>query len=150
MNVGSEHWLVRGTITTKARIERYKMMRTRKSKVKTEVLLLKKEEIQLQLQNRFEVLSEEGEEDVEDMVSKITNAIQESALDTAGRHREQKNEKLKGETKHMLRRRRELTERGTSRINIEYVEIRKIIRKLLRDDIREYNTMRVKEAVETG
>ena len=29
-------------------------------------------------------------------------------------------------------------------------EIYKTVRKLLRDDIREYNTMRVKEAVETG
>ena len=44
---------------------------------------------------------------MEEMVSKITNAIQESALDTAGRHREQKNEKLEGETKHVLKRRRE-------------------------------------------
>ena len=35
------------------------MMRSRKSKVNIEVLLLKKEEFQLQLQNRFEVLSEE-------------------------------------------------------------------------------------------
>ena len=150
VNVGSDHRLVRGTIKTNTRIERCKMMRTRKSKVNIEVLLLKKEEFQLQLQNRFEVLSEEGEEDVEEMVSKITNAIQESALDTAGRHREQKNEKLKSKTKHMLKRRREMIERGIPRTNIEYAEICKTVRKLLRDDIREYNTMRVKEAVETG
>ena len=68
------------------------MMRTRKFKVNIEVLLVKKEEFQLQLQDRFEVLSEEGQEDVEEMVSKITNALQESALDTAGRHIGQKNE----------------------------------------------------------
>ena len=36
---------------------------------------------------------------MEEMVSKIINAIQERALDTAGRHREQKNEKLKSKTK---------------------------------------------------
>ena len=63
-------------------------MRTRKSKVNIEVLLLK-EEFQLQLQNRFAVPSEEGEEDVEDMVSKITNAIQESALDRAAQRSEE-------------------------------------------------------------
>ena len=62
---------------------------------------IRKEEFQLQLQNRFEVLSNEGENDVEEMVSKITNAIQESALHTAGRHGEQKNEQLKSETKHI-------------------------------------------------
>ena len=150
VNVGSDHQLVRGTIKTSTRIERCKMMRARKSKVNIEVLLLKKEEFQVQLQNRFEVLGEEGEEDVEEMVSKITNAIQESALDTAGRHREQKNENLKSKTKHMLKRRREMIARGIPCTNIEYAEICKTARKLLRDDIREYNTMRVKEAVGTG
>ena len=106
VNVESDHRLVRGTIKTNTRIEKCKMMRTRKSKVNIEVLLLKKEEFQLHLQNLFEVVSEDGEEDVGEMVSKITNAIGESALDTTGRHREQKNEQLKSKTKHMLKRRR--------------------------------------------
>ena len=118
VNVGSDHRLVRGTIKANTRIERNRIMRTGKSKVKIEVLLMKKEEFQLQLQNRFEVLSEAGEEDVEEMVSKITNVIQESALDTAGKHKEQKNEKLKSKTKHMLKRRREMIERGIPRIYI--------------------------------
>ena len=122
-------------------------MRTRKFKVNIEVLLLEKEEFQLQLQNRLAVLSKEGEDDVEEMVSKIINALH---LDTAGRHTEQKNEKLKGKTIHMLKRRREMIERGIPHTNIEYAEICKTVRKLLRDDIREYNTMRVKEAVQTG
>ena len=53
----------------------------------------------MQLQNRFEVLGKEGEKDGEEVVSRITNAIQESALNTAGRHREQKNEKIKSKQK---------------------------------------------------
>ena len=87
---------------------------------------------------------------MEEMDSKITNNIQESALDTTGRHTEQKNEKLKSKTKHMLKRRREMIERGVPRTNIEYAEICKTVRKLLTDDIRECNSMRVKEEVETG
>ena len=52
------------------------MIRSGKPKINTVVLLLKKEEFQLWLQNRFEVLNNEGEEeDVEEMVSKITNTI---------------------------------------------------------------------------
>ena len=47
VNLGSDHRLVRGTIKTNTRLERCKMMRTRKSKVNIEVLLLKKEEFQL-------------------------------------------------------------------------------------------------------
>ena len=87
---------------------------------------------------------------MEEMVSKITNAIQDSALDTAGRHGQQKNEKFESKTKHMLKRRRDIIERGIPSTNIEYAEICKAVRQLLRDDIREYNTMRVKEAVDTG
>ena len=136
VNVGSDHRLVRGTSKTNTRTKRSKMMRTGKSKVNIEVLLLKGEEFQLQFQNRFEVLGEEGEEDVEDMMSKITNVIQQSALDTAGRHREQKNESLTSETKSRLKRRREMIEGGIQRTNIEYVEICKTVRKLLRYDIR--------------
>ena len=87
---------------------------------------------------------------MEEMVSKIKNTRQESALDTAGRHREQKNEKLKSRTKHLLKRRREIIEKGIPCTNTEYGEICKTVRKLLRDDIGEYNTMIVKEAVETA
>ena len=76
VNVGSDHWLVGGTIKTNTRIERSRMIRPGMSKVNIKVLL-PKEEFQLQLQNPFEVLSEEGEKDVEEMVSKITNTIQE-------------------------------------------------------------------------
>ena len=50
VNVESDHRLVRGTIKTNIRIERCKMMRTRKSKVNIEVFLLKKKEFQIQLQ----------------------------------------------------------------------------------------------------
>ena len=86
---------------------------------------------------------------MEDMVSKITKVIQENVIDTTGRHREQ-NENIKSETKQLFKRRREMIERGLPGTNIEYPEIRKTVRKLLRNDIREYNTMGVKEAVETG
>ena len=129
VNAGSDHLLVRGTIETHTRIERSRMMRPGKSKVNIKVLLLKREEFQLQLQNHFELLSE-GEEDVKEMVSKIINAIQESALDTAGRHRKQKNKKLKSKTKHISKRRREMIERGIPHTNIEYAEICKTVRKL--------------------
>ena len=43
-----------------------------------------------------------------------------------------------------------MVEREIPRTNIDYGEICKTVRKLLRDDSREYNTMRVTEAVKTG
>ena len=60
------------------------MTRPGNSKVNIKMILLNKEE--------FQLLSKEGEEDGEWMVRKITNVIQKNALDTAGGHREQKNE----------------------------------------------------------
>ena len=58
VKVGSDQRLVRGAIKTNTRIERRRKMRPGKFKVNIEVLLPKKEDFQLQLQNRFEVLSE--------------------------------------------------------------------------------------------
>ena len=84
---------------------------------------------------------------MEEMVDRITNTIQESALATAGRHREQKNEKLKSKTKTLLKRRREMIDKGTPRTSIEYAEICKTIRKLVRDDIREYIFISYKNCV---
>ena len=49
-----------------------------------------------------------------------------------------------------MKRRREIIEREISQTNNEYADICKIVRNLLRDDIREYSTMRVQESVETG
>ena len=43
-----------------------------------------------------------------------------------------------------------MIERGIPRTHTEYAEICETIRKLVRDVIREYNTVRVKEALETG
>ena len=43
-----------------------------------------------------------------------------------------------------------MIQRSIPLTNIEYAETCKTIRKLLREDVKEYNTNGVKEAVETG
>ena len=43
-----------------------------------------------------------------------------------------------------------MIERGIPRTGIDYAEMGKTVRKLLIDDNIEYNSMKVKEAVETG
>ena len=86
-------------------------MRSEKSRVTVEGVLLKKEEFQSKLQNRFEVLSKEGNEGVEEMVSMISNAIEDSAVDTTGRCRE-KGQKRKDITKTLLKR-KGMIERNT-------------------------------------
>ncbi|XP_046863182.1 uncharacterized protein LOC124456919 [Xenia sp. Carnegie-2017] len=60
-----------------------------------------------------------------------------------------KEEKLKSDTKALLKKRREM-KRVTTREKIEYSELCKTIRKKTRQNLREANTKRIREAVESG
>ena len=125
------------------------MVRSGKPKVNIESLMRKKDEFQLKLQNRFEKLS--SKEDTEDMTEIITEATQECALEIAGKDARSRKEKIKPKTKELLKKRREMADKDqTARENIKYSELCKTIRKKMREDIREHNTMRVKEVIESG
>jgi len=88
---------------------------------------------------------------VEKMAGEITEAIQECALATAGKDAKKGKEKLKPNTKELLKKRREMAGKDQSaREKIEYSELCKTIRKSMREDIREHNTMRIREAIESG
>ena len=71
-------------------------------------------------------------------------------METAGRYRRNKEEKLKPKTKDLMKKRRDMVKQGTVRDRVEYSELCKTIRKMMRDDIREHNTLKIKEAMETG
>ena len=60
VNIGSDHRLIRGNIRINTRMERSKMTRAKKPKLNIGRLLMKKEEFQIKLQNRFELLDSEG------------------------------------------------------------------------------------------
>ena len=88
---------------------------------------------------------------VEKMAGEMTEAIQECALATAGKDAKKGKEKLKPNTKELLKKRREMAGKDQSaREKIEYSELCKTIRKSMREDIREHNTMRIREAIESG
>lgn len=144
VNVGSDHRLVRGTITLNTRLETNKLMRPRKPKVNIVALMQKKEEFQLKLENHFKILSSI---EVKEMSNTITEAIQRCALETAGKNANNKEEKVKLKTKELIKKRREMTAKDQNvRAKIEYSELYKTIRKRTRDD----ETMRVKKAIESG
>ncbi|MEE4247402.1 MAG: reverse transcriptase domain-containing protein [Kangiellaceae bacterium] len=149
VNVGSDHRMVRGKIRLNTRLERKRMVQSGKPKIDINALMGKKEEFQLKLQNRFEALK--VDEDAEDAAQTLTSTIEECARETAGKETKIRAEKLKSNTKKLLKKRREMTGKDqNAREKIEYIELCKTIRKKMREDIREYNTMRVKEAIENG
>ena len=82
--------MVHSTTRFDTRLERSRMVKSGRPQINLEVLMSKTEEFQLKLQNRFEVL--ETERDVEEMAGNITEAIQECALETAGKHTKHRQE----------------------------------------------------------
>ena len=91
------------------------------------------------------------EDSVEEIALNITKAIKECAMETAGKEERRREEKLKQETKELLKERRAMAKKDLNdQVKREYNKLCQTIRKRLREDLREHNTMRVKEASESG
>uniref|UniRef100_A0A3P9KP93 Endonuclease/exonuclease/phosphatase domain-containing protein n=1 Tax=Oryzias latipes TaxID=8090 RepID=A0A3P9KP93_ORYLA len=149
VNIGSDHRMVRSKIKMNTRLERMKMMRPKGVKVNINTLKQKENEFQLKLQNRFEALQEE--ESLEEMALNITKTIKDCAMETAGKEERRGEEKLKQETKELLKERRAMAKKDLNdQDRREYNKLCQTIRKRLREDLREHNTRRVKEAIESG
>ena len=136
VNIASDH------------MERSRMMRSPVPKINIEALPQRLEEFQIKLRNRFAILGNDFE-DTEESAKQPSNAIHECSEKVAGKVKNRKEEKFKPETKAMLKKCRKMI-RKTTRDNIEYTELCKIIRKTMRKDLREANTKRVKDPIETS
>ena len=148
VNIGSDHRMVRSTIKMNVKLERQKMMRAKTIKVNIEALMQKENEFQLNLQNQFEMLS--NKEEIDEMVQSFTETIKKCALKVAGKQGKNHDEKLKPETKELLKERRKMSSRDlNTREKVEYSELCKTIRKKMRADLREHNTMKIKIAIES-
>ena len=148
VNIGSDQRMVRSKIKMNARLERMKMIRPKGVKVNINSLKQKENEFQLKLQNRFEALQEE--DSVEEMALNITKTIKECAMETAGKEERRREEKLKQETKELLKERRAMAKKDLNdQERREYNKLCQTILKRLREDLRQHNTMRVKEAIES-
>ena len=148
VNIGSDHRMIRSKIKMNTRLERMKMMRPKGAKVNINALKQTETEFQLKLQNCFKTLQEDS---VEEMALSITNIIKDCAMETAGRDERHQEEKLKPETKELLKERREMAKKDLNgQERREYNELCKTNRKRMREDLREHNTLRVKKAIESG
>lgn len=145
VGIGSDHRLVRSTIRLDTNLERSKMIKKSLAKVDLAKLTTKKAEFQIELRNKFEGLEIE---DIDEGTTKVTEVLHGCALSVAGKAVKQKDQKLKKTTKKLLEKRRNMVNNGQAKDNIEYAELCKTIRKSVREDIRDYNTKAVEEAVE--
>ena len=148
VNIESDHKMICSTIRLNTRMERSRMMRSSAPKINIEALLQRSGEFQIELRNCFIILGNDIG-DTEESAKQLSNAIHECSEKVAGKVKNRKEEKLKPETKAMLKKCREM-KRKTIRDKIEYTELRKIVRKNMRKDLREANAKRAKDAIETG
>ena len=80
----------------------------------------------------------------------MTEMIQQSVMSIAKQTKKEKKPKISSPTRALMKKRREMIENNTSRDHIEYVEIRKTIKKKAREDIRKHNLDEIRETIETS
>ncbi|KAI8522202.1 hypothetical protein Bbelb_019560 [Branchiostoma belcheri] len=145
-NTGSDHRMVRGSMTINTKLERAKLTKPRKpDEIK---LKANTAQFQLQLSNRFEALTTSEDIDIE--CSNITSIIMETALKTGGQKKCNRPNKLSEETKQLREKRRQMKRDGTNAQNREYTEICKTIRKKMAEEITAYNEKEQQEALKAS
>lgn len=78
-------------------------------------------------------------EDLDTCNNNITATIMESAVETAGRNKPPRQEKLSRVTRQLREKRRQMKRSGTDVQHIEYTEICKAIRQRMKEEINRYN-----------
>ncbi|XP_072016969.1 uncharacterized protein [Amphiura filiformis] len=150
VNTGSDHRMLLCKMKIDTRLERQKLLRPKHRKADLENLKTKKEEFQLELKNRFQALQEKEDTDLDNWNDQLLDIIEESALQVAGKARKEKESKISDSTKQLLEKRRYMKRDGIGIQNIEYSETCKTIRKKMREDIRKFNTRKIKETIENN
>lgn len=146
VNAGSDHRLIRSKIKFQHNIERSKLTCKARKSINLPRLREMKQIFQLELSNRFQVLST-SEADIERSYQDLAKTIIETAQKVAGPQKKSTADKISDGTRKMLVERREMKRHSTIRDKIRYVELCKNIRKRMRDEIRQYNTKIVEQAL---
>jgi endonuclease/exonuclease/phosphatase family metal-dependent hydrolase len=142
VDVGSDHRMVRSKISFPLKLERKKLTASGHKNINLDKLNEMKQEFQLQLRNKFQILNDEV-----DTYQDFTKAITEAAYEVAGTKKRSKVDKISQETRAMLEQRRLAKTKLTNHGKVEYVELCKTIRKRMREEIRRYNVNMVEKAI---
>jgi len=150
VNTGSDHRLVRCRISFNTRLERFKLVRSKRQRINVEALRINKQEFQIELRNRFETLQIEDCE-VKTHSEKIMDTLFKVSKKIIGDiNRPWKQSKLSEETKALLKKRREMKRELQNHGIIEYTELCKTIRKRMREELRNHNTNFIRKTIEQG
>ena len=92
-NTGSDHRMIRGSMTINTRLERARLIK-RPNKANAVALSAKAAEFQLLLTNKFDALNSAPADDTITYCDSITSSITEAALNTAGKDKARRPDKL--------------------------------------------------------
>jgi endonuclease/exonuclease/phosphatase family metal-dependent hydrolase len=150
VHTGSDHRLVRCRILFNTRLERIKLVRSKRQRINIEALRINKQEYEIELKNRFETLELEDCEVnthnkiIMDILFNVSKKI------TGDISRPEKPSKLSEETKALLRKRREMKKEMQNHGIVEYTKLCKTIRKKMREELRNHNTNIIRKTIEQG
>ena len=131
-NTGSDHRLLRASVTINTKFDRSKMVKGNK-KPDYSNLHAKSSEFQLKLTNKFALL--DSNDDLDIYQENIANTILQTAFEIAGTAKETKPEKLTAETKQLQEKRRKMKRDGCNLRSIAYSEVCKAIRHRMAHEI---------------
>ena len=121
-------------MTINTRLERARLIK-RPNKANAVALSAKTAEFQLLLTNKFEALNSAPSDDIETYCDSITSSITEAALNTAGKDKARRPDKLSLVTQQLREKRMQMTRNGIDVQHIEYTVNCKAIRSQMSEDI---------------
>ena len=142
-----------GKMKINTRLERQKLLKPKQSSINLEKLKEKRTEFQLELKNRFQLLTdkctdEEGNRSLETWTDLLVEKTQETAIKIAGKKPKTCENKISESTRKLMEKRRNMKAEGIGIQNVEYVETCKTVRKKLREYIRSYKATMIKSTIE--
>ena len=146
-NTGSDHRMIRCSMTINTRLERARLIK-RHNKANAVALSAKAAEFQLLLTNKCEALNSAPSDDIDTYCDNITSSITEAALNTADKDKARRPDKLSLVTKQLPVKRRQMKRNGADVQHIEYTEICKAVRSQMSEDINNYDEEQLIQSLE--
>ncbi|CAG4984479.1 unnamed protein product [Parnassius apollo] len=142
VKTGSDHRMARGTLNLNVKLERSRLIKS--TLCPPRALIQNPETFQLELRNRFQCLEDcNAVDDVNDKLVETVHAVEAKFSKT----RRRRTQKLSDHTLNLMAVRREMRLQSSTDLTA-YRQLNRPISKCMRRDLLNFNTARIKEAIE--
>lgn len=147
IGIASDHRLIRCKVVLNKQLDRFKRFAKMKKKVDTELLHNRREEYNKRLNIKLEGLNNVPKRvTLDEWAQELTKIIREESINITA-YKTGWKRKLNESTIQLIERRRDIiNEKG--RHSIEHIEINKIIRRKIKEDIIQYENSKITEMIE--